>query len=97
MHVLGRIQLSTDWQEQRVQPETTESGAEAKAYLGSLAFVAVSLAVGLALRQMLGITSIALTFLTAVLVSAVVYGLWPALFASLVSVLAYNFFFLTPL
>ena len=38
-----------------------------------------------------------MAFLTAVLVSAVVYGLWPALFASFVSVLAYNFFFLPPL
>ena len=41
--------------------------------------------------------SIALTFLTAVLVSAVAYGLWPALFACFASVLAYNFFFLPPL
>jgi two-component system sensor histidine kinase KdpD len=38
-----------------------------------------------------------MAFLTAVLVSAVVYGLWPALFASFGSVLAYNFFFLPPL
>ena len=43
------------------------------------------------------VASVALAFLTAVLVCAVVYGLWPALFASFVSVLAYNFFFLPPL
>ena len=36
-------------------------------------------------------------FLTAVLASAITYGLWPALFACLISVLAYNFFFLPPL
>ena len=70
---------------------------EARAYLGSLAFVAVSLGVALLLHQMLGVASVAMAFLTAVLVSAVVYGLWPALFASFVSVLAYNFFFLPPL
>ena len=49
------------------------------------------------LRQLLGVSNIALVFLTAVLVSAVAYGLWPSLFACLVSVLAYNFFFLPPL
>ena len=49
------------------------------------------------LHQMLGLASVALVFLTAVLVSAVVYGLWPALFACFASVLAYNFFFLPPL
>ena len=36
-------------------------------------------------------------FLTAVLASAVAYGLLPSLFACLISVLAYNFFFLPPL
>lgn len=46
---------------------------------------------------MVGVASVSLTFLTAVLAVAVVYGLWPALFASFVSVLAYNFFFLPPL
>ena len=65
--------------------------------MGSLAFVAVALGVGLVLRQALGVASIALTFLTAVLISAVAYGLWPALFACFASVLAYNFFFLPPL
>ncbi len=71
--------------------------AEPSAWLGSLAFVAVSLGAALLLHQAVGLASVAMTFLTAVLVSAVVYGLWPALFASFVSVLAYNFFFLPPL
>lgn len=70
---------------------------EPVAYLGSLAFVAVSLGAALVLHQVLGLASVAMTFLTAVLVAAVVYGLWPALFASLASVLAYNFFFLPPM
>jgi two-component system, OmpR family, sensor histidine kinase KdpD len=71
--------------------------SEARAYLGSLVFVAVSLGGALLLHQRLGVASVAMTFLTAVLVSAVVYGLWPALLASFASVLAYNFFFLPPL
>ena len=52
---------------------------------------------GSGLQQFLGISNIALVFLTAVLASAVTYGLWPSLFACLASVLAYNFFFLPPL
>ena len=68
-----------------------------RAYGGSLAIVLVALAVGLVLQQFLAISNIALVFLTAVLASAVTYGLWPSLFACLVSVLAYNFFFIPPL
>jgi two-component system sensor histidine kinase KdpD len=70
---------------------------DTRAYAGGFLYTLGALAVGLALRQFLGITSVALVFLTAVLASAIAYGLWPALFASLVSVLAYNFFFLPPL
>ncbi len=91
VHVLGR---SGEAPEER---ERALPAGEARSYLGSLAFVGVSLGVGLLLHQVLGVASVAMTFLTAVLVSAVVYGLWPALFASFVSVLAYNFFFLPPL
>jgi two-component system, OmpR family, sensor histidine kinase KdpD len=98
VHVLGRSKEATEPQSQRALPsEPVARGSDAKAYLGSLAFVAVALGVGLVLRQALGVASIALTFLTAVLISAVAYGLWPALFACFASVLAYNFFFLPPL
>jgi two-component system sensor histidine kinase KdpD len=57
----------------------------------------MALAVGLLLQKFVGITNTSLVFLTAVLTTAITYGLWPALFASLVSVLAFNFFFLPPL
>ena len=94
VHVLGTQQRT------RAKPREFADGAaraKRRAYLGSLAFVAVSLGGALLLHQRLGVASVAMAFLTAVLVSAVVYGLWPALFASFVSVLAYNFFFLPPL
>ncbi len=68
-----------------------------KAYLGSLAMTAGALAVGLVLQRYLAVSNIALVFLMAVLASAITYGLWPALATCLVSVLAYNFFFLPPL
>ena len=72
-------------------------GASSWEYGGSAAAVAAALAVALGLHRVLGITSVALVFLTAVLVSAVTWGLLPSLLACLLSVLAYNFFFLPPL
>jgi two-component system sensor histidine kinase KdpD len=86
-----------------VIPEIGESVAarpdrvDAAPYLGSLGIVAAALAVGEAMQYWLAVQSISLVFLTAVLASAIAYGLWPSLFACLVSVLAYNFFFLPPL
>ena len=67
------------------------------AYGGSAVMVGAGLMLGLFLQRYVGVQSIALVFLTAVLVSAVTYGLWPALFASVVSMLCFNFFFLPPL
>ena len=52
---------------------------------------------GMGLQQMLAVSSISLVFLTAVLASAAAFGLWPSLYACLLSVLAYNFFFLPPI
>ena len=66
-------------------------------YLGSAAFVVIALLAGLVLHQYLAVTNIALVFLMAALASAIIYGLWPSLFACLVSTLAFNFFFLPPL
>ena len=51
--------------------------AATRAHAASLGLVLVALAVGYALRQ-LGIANVALVFLTAVLASATIYGLWPA-------------------
>ena len=66
------------------------------AYVVSTLFVAAALVLGLLLDRYLDIENIALVFLTAVLASAIAYGIWPALYASFVSALAYNFFFLPP-
>ncbi len=87
------------------KPKTQDKGEtpraasawKAEPFVGSLGVVAVALAIGLVLQQSLAVSNIALVFLTAVLVSAISYGLWPSLFACFVSVLAYNFFFLPPL
>jgi two-component system, OmpR family, sensor histidine kinase KdpD len=68
------------------------------AWLGSAAMVAAALIAGELLRGAhIGVANIALVFLLPALLAAITYGLMPALFACLLSVLAYNFFFLPPL
>ncbi|QTL05044.1 sensor histidine kinase KdpD [Aquabacter sp. L1I39] len=67
------------------------------AYAVSAVAVAAATLIGVGLRQVMGLQNIALVYLTAVLVSAVRFGLWPALATSLLGVLAFNFFFIPPL
>jgi two-component system sensor histidine kinase KdpD len=58
--------------------------------------VAIALGVGELLWQWIGLANIDLVFLTAIVGIAVRYGLWPSLFASVLSALCYNFFFTDP-
>ena len=67
------------------------------AYLVSAGIVAIATGLGELISLAVDLPNIALVYLTAVLVSAVSYGLWPSLMASFLSALAYNFFFLPPL
>jgi len=66
-------------------------------YLVSTAMVAAATAIGMLIQQSVELPNISLVFLAAILVSAVRYGLWPSLYASLLSMLAYNFFFIPPI
>jgi len=66
-------------------------------YGGSTAAVLCALGLGELIANAIGFQSVSLVFLTAVLSSAIAWGLWPALFASMLSVLAFNFFFIPPL
>jgi two-component system sensor histidine kinase KdpD len=66
-------------------------------YLGSIVAVALALALGLFLQQFAGTQSAPLVFLVAIVVVAIAWGLLPSLFAALMSVFAFNFFFLPPL
>lgn len=67
------------------------------AYLASCIAVAGALAFGLLLTPFAGTDNVDLIFLIAVLLIAGRYGLWPSIAASVISVIAYNFFFLPPL
>ena len=64
--------------------------------IGALGLVFAATVAGLILRQAMNASSIGMVYLTAVLLAAATYGLWPSLFACVVSTLAYNFFFLEP-
>ncbi|TCU15134.1 two-component system sensor histidine kinase KdpD [Rhizobium sullae] len=67
-----------------------------KAYLLATAYVAVALGFSVVLDQVLDVRNLALVFLMAVLTSAVLHGLRPALYSCLLGALAFNFFFLPP-
>ena len=97
VHVIAKTDQPKNAPRKSVRLPQSADFTDVQAYLGSLAFVGVALAVGEALQHLLSTTNITLVFLTAVMGSAIAYGLWPSLFACLVSVLAYNFFFLPPL
>ncbi len=69
------------------------------AYGGTLAMVAAAAGLSVLLQRLFHVsnTTPALILLTAILASAVSYGLWPSLMACVAGALAYNFFFLPPL
>ncbi|MCL2429277.1 MAG: DUF4118 domain-containing protein, partial [Alphaproteobacteria bacterium] len=98
VQVIGSAQDDPRRDAQR--PKTEEGAAEGTdwhGYLVSLGLVAVALGAAELLREALAVSNLSLVFLTAVLASAVLYGLLPSLLAGLASVLLYNFFFLPPL
>lgn len=79
-----------------VQTAARSEQFDALPYLKALGITALGLAAAAIIKPRFGIENVDLMFLTAVVTVAVRYGLWPSLLASLVSSLAYNFFFLPP-
>ena len=70
---------------------------DAAPYIWSTAAVAAAVAVGHVLTQLTTFPNLSMIFLMAVVFSAVSFGIWPAVFASVLSFLAYNLFFIEPL
>ncbi|HEV2265269.1 MAG TPA: sensor histidine kinase KdpD [Stellaceae bacterium] len=79
-----------------VKTAVEPAAVDIQPYAFTTGIVGGALGIGLVLQQFLSVTHVALVFLTAVLIAAIRYGLWPSLYACLISVLAYNFFFLPP-
>ncbi|MCB8819771.1 sensor histidine kinase [Microvirga rosea] len=95
VHVIAlRDEQEQSMRQRRLLPVHTER--DARAYLASTAFVLGALVLGIVLDRFMDVQNIALVFLTAILGASVTFGLWPGLYASIMSVLAFNFFFLPP-
>lgn len=70
---------------------------EALPLLWSTLGVAVATGLGQGLVQITAFPNLAMIFLLAVIFSAVTFGIWPAIYASVLSFLVYNFLFIEPL
>ena len=79
-----------------VKAAPSSSAFNIQSYLSATAYVAIALIVGVVLDQVLDVRNLALVFLMAVLTSAVIHGLRPALYTCILSALSFNFFFLPP-
>ncbi|HVG50719.1 MAG TPA: DUF4118 domain-containing protein, partial [Xanthobacteraceae bacterium] len=66
-------------------------------YLHATLGVAGAVVIGKGLTLLTPIPNLSIVFLMAVLLAAVRFGMWPAIYASILSFLAYNFFFIPPL
>ena len=70
---------------------------EPLSFLYATAAVAAALGVGELLTKLTPIPNLSIVFLLAVLLTAVSFGIWPAIYASVLSFLVYNFFFIEPI
>jgi two-component system sensor histidine kinase KdpD len=77
--------------------ESTERHAALEPFVGSAAAVCVAGLIAKAIHTYVPLPNISMIFLVAVLISAVRWGPVPSIFASLLSALIYNFFFIEPL
>ncbi|NVN87815.1 MAG: sensor histidine kinase KdpD [Rhodopseudomonas sp.] len=79
-----------------LRPAERHEPFELVPYLMALLFAAIGLGIAELIEPFFGIENVDLVFLTAVVGTAVRYGLWPSLLASLAASLCYNFFFMPP-
>ncbi|MDF2997883.1 MAG: hypothetical protein K0R27_3520 [Xanthobacteraceae bacterium] len=65
-------------------------------YAAATLGVGIATATGLALSEIIALPNVSMLYLLAVLVPAIVYGVAPAIYASVLSFFAYNFCFIDP-
>ncbi|MEX2123785.1 MAG: DUF4118 domain-containing protein [Woeseia sp.] len=83
-------------------PQQSKPSSLAGYLLHARPYIAATIVVGIAaaiapILQRLPHANLSLLFMTGVLIVAVRYGLWPSIYASLLSFLIFNFFFTAPL
>ncbi len=92
--VVTTAQPSTYYRPSRAM--AAEQPIPASAYLLSLALVAAATGTAGLMSPYVGVGALSVVFLTAVLIAATELGLGPALFASVLSMFSYDFFFMRP-
>src|SRR6516164_8282288 len=98
VHVIAGDQLTGEPIPKKTIDTSDEGDVyDPRPYVVALVAVAIALGCGELVNHWIGVENVDLVFPTAVVAVAVRFGLWPSLFASLVSALAYNFFFLPPI
>ncbi|WP_374309329.1 DUF4118 domain-containing protein [Dongia sp.] len=95
VHVVAGAQVQDDATESHVAEVAPDFSVAP--FVGSAITVGLALLASLAIDHFIDLPNISMMFLAAVLFSAVQYGLWPSLAASILSTLAYNYFFLEPI
>ncbi len=78
-------------------PPPRRQPLELRSFIWATIAVAVAIGVGEGLTRLTTFPNISMIFLLAVVASAVTFGIWPAVYASVLSFLAYNLFFIEPL
>ncbi|TIX03446.1 MAG: sensor histidine kinase KdpD, partial [Mesorhizobium sp.] len=96
VHVISGNERNAEATSRTVKAADEQWQFEIWPYLKATAYVVGSLAFALLLHQFLDVRNLAIIFLIGVLTSAVTGGLWPALYACLISAIAFNYFFLEP-
>lgn len=96
VHVISGNERNAEAMSRTVKAADEQWQFEIWPYLRATAYVVGSLAFAVLLDQFLDVRNLAVIFLIGVLTSAVTGGLWPALYACLISAIAFNYFFLEP-
>jgi two-component system sensor histidine kinase KdpD len=79
-----------------LRPAWPRPPLELRPYLVAGLGVAAATGLGEGLSALIALPNLAMVYLMAVLTPAILFGVWPAVFASALSFLAYNFFFIEP-
>jgi two-component system, OmpR family, sensor histidine kinase KdpD len=95
IHIVPGQEIRPWWMPRWRPP--TRFHLEVMPFLWSTLAVAVAIIASRVLTAVTQFPNLSLIFLMAVLFSAVNFGIWPAIYASIVSFLAYNFFFIEPI
>jgi two-component system sensor histidine kinase KdpD len=93
IEVVGATQAGQDspWAGWRAEP------APPRAWLEATLVVVTAGAIAISIDRLVNLANISLVFVVAVLLTAARHGIWPSVWASALSAVAYNFFFLPPL